>query len=267
MKELSIEENQSASFQVLKKLKEVFLEHGWKFYLTYGTLIGAIRHNGFIPWDDDIDVWVPRKDYEAFIEYYKNNSSKFLNYTLFHYSTSKEYIYPIARFSCNEYKTIFDNQKDYGLGVFVDIYPLDGFNPNDKKFIKSLSWQRRIIGYGTFKSFPKSKNILKNIAKWPFYFYAQHSNQTKRLEKISKFSQKYTFENSKLFTCVCWEFTLFYDKKTISAPIYHVFNGEEFLIPNGYDEILTIGYGDYMALPPVVERIGHHFYHTYRIDN
>jgi lipopolysaccharide cholinephosphotransferase len=263
MKEISISESQQVAFGVLLKIKKTFEKFGWKFYLTYGTLLGAIRHNGFIPWDDDIDVWVPRKDYEAFLEYYKNNPSDFIGYTLFHYTTCKDYIYPIARLSDNKYLTVSSNQKEYGLGVFVDIYPIDGIPLKNSQFIANLSHQKKIIQIGTFNRCPSGGCFFKTLLKYPLFFYAQHSSQNKRLEKIDKTAQRFDFESSPLFTCSCWEFDNLFDKEWISSPMFHKFNGVEFLVPNNYNAVLTKMFGDYMTPPPVNERIGHHFYKTY----
>ena len=84
-KKLSLKEIQEESFKILEKLKEIFDQNGWKYYLAYGTLLGAIRHEGFIPWDDDIDLWVPREDYEKFISYCLNNKEKLKPFELIHY--------------------------------------------------------------------------------------------------------------------------------------------------------------------------------------
>ena len=72
-RDMTIEEIQKGSLTVLKKIREIFDKNGWKYYLAYGTLIGAVRQKGFIPWDDDLDIWVPRQDYEKFITYCKTN--------------------------------------------------------------------------------------------------------------------------------------------------------------------------------------------------
>ena len=138
-KELTLQEIQQETFKVLCKIKEIFDANGWKYYLAYGTLIGAIRHNGFIPWDDDIDIFVPRSDYEKFIDYCIKNKDAIYPFELIHYRTNKNYIFTIGRFSDSRYKIDYNTKKAYGLGLFVDLYPLDFYDLNDKKTISKIN--------------------------------------------------------------------------------------------------------------------------------
>ena len=104
-KELTLEEVQLESFKILLKIKEIFDKHGWKYFLAYGTLLGAYRHDGFIPWDDDIDVFVPRKDYDAFIDYAIEHEKELLPFKIIHYKNNPQYVYPIARFTNTEFRS------------------------------------------------------------------------------------------------------------------------------------------------------------------
>ena len=126
-KELSLKEIQQGSYEILKVIKRIFDENNWRYYLVYGTLIGAVRHNGFIPWDDDIDIWIPRPDYEKFIDYCIEHKEELYPLELIHYKTNDKYIYPIARMSDSRYIINYDNAKEYGLGLFVALYPVAGF--------------------------------------------------------------------------------------------------------------------------------------------
>ena len=264
-KELELREIQLNSFVVLKKIKEICENNNIKYFLTYGTLLGAIRHNGFIPWDDDIDVMMPREDYERFIEYCIKNEKKLFPFILHHYKTNKNYIYPIARFSDNRYEVSYTNAKDYGLGLFVDIYPLDGIDHRNTKFKKVMKLRKYIICLAGYSNFIKSKNILKTILKYPLYLLVQMINLNKYIEKTDKLSQKYGYENSKYVDCVGWELS---DKRILRKDVenleLHVFESDYFLIPSSYDKLLKIFYNDYMKLPSKEGRIGHHFYKVYK---
>lgn len=266
-KELTLQEIQQESFKVLLKIKQIFDENNWKYYLAYGTLIGAVRHKGFIPWDDDIDIWVPRPDYEKFINYCIENKEKLYPFELHHYRTNDKYIYPIARFSDSRYKIDYDNTKDYGLGLFVDIYPLDGSNKNDKLLKKRIDLVKRLICLCGSKQMIKGNNKIKNIIKIPFYQIIKRLKIAKLLEKDDKLAQKYHFDNYDYVDCICWANTLAYVNKEeldLNSNTFLKFNGYDFRVPSKYDKILRKTYGDYMILPPEKDRIGHHYYKVYK---
>lgn len=269
--ELSLEEIQQESFKVLLKIKEIFDENGWEYYLAYGTLIGAVRHKGFIPWDDDIDIWVPRSDYEKFINYCIENKESLYPFELHHYKTNKKYIYTIARFSDSRYKIDYTNTKDYGLGLFVDIYPLDGLNKKDKGLIRKIRFLQMLIWMCGSKKMIKGNNKIINILKVPIYCIVKilHIDRfiNKLLIKDDKLSQKYSFENSEYVDCICWCKDLQGIKKDElqkNKDMLLEFNGEKFKVPYEYDKVLKKYFGDYMKLPPEEERIAHHFYSAYK---
>lgn len=263
MRELTQSEIQQGSLQVLLKIKEICEKEKLRFCLTYDTLIGAIRHHGFIPWDDDIDIWMPREDYEKFVDYCIANADSLKPFELKHYRTCKEYIYPIARLSDSRYVSSYKNAKDYGLGLFVDIYPLDGIDIRDKRFIRSI--KRRIwwISLCGSDHLIASKCFLKTVCKIPFYWISRCINLNRLLRKQDIAAQKYDFNTSEMFTCVTWEIGKCYKKEDIRSFIWVDFENESMPIPVGYENILKHEYGDYMKLPPEEERFGHHCYRIF----
>ncbi len=266
MKELSLQEIQQESFKVLLKFKEICEENNLQYFLAYGTLIGAIRHKGFIPWDDDIDVWMPRPDYEKFVQYCIDNEEALGCFTLKHYRTCKEYIYPIARLVDTRYKIDYTGAKEYGLGLFLDIYPLDGINVNDKKHMKKLRMLMRKIACVYSPKYVPAQKKWKNLFKYPYYILNRGRLQ-KLLKKCDKLAQKYPIEKSDFFECMTWECRYDYNKADIAEAIKLEFNGVDFDAPVGYDAVLKKVYGDYMQLPPESEQIAHHFYKAYKKEN
>lgn len=264
-KELTLSEIQQGSFQILLKLREIFQANHWTYYLAYGTLLGAIRHNGFIPWDDDIDIQMPRKDYEEFVKYCIENREKLLPFELMHYKANPKYIYSLARFSDSRYSLHYKNVKDYGLGLFVDIYPLDNAYPQDE------AWRNeaRSMIYTVTRWGNGSDNPIRNLSKKilrPFFYHKQGvRNQTGLIQKHDLLAQKHNGDPLEYLDCVLWEEL---DRKPYRAEwfrkgVLHEFNGQLFNIPENYDAILKQSYGDYMKLPPKEEQIAHHFYSAF----
>ena len=126
MEELTLRQMQEGALNILKKLDGICREQGLRYFLFYGTLIGAIRHKGFIPWDDDLDVAMPRPDFDRLVEYCRRHRQELQPMQLMTVDDNPQYVYPIARFSDTRYRVKYQGIRDYGLGLFVDIYPLDG---------------------------------------------------------------------------------------------------------------------------------------------
>ena len=126
MEELTLRQMQEGALNILKKLDGICREQGLRYFLFYGTLIGAIRHKGFIPWDDDLDVAMPRPDFDKLVAYCRQHRQELQPMQLMTVDDNPRYVYPIARFSDTRYRVKYQGIRDYGLGLFVDVYPLDG---------------------------------------------------------------------------------------------------------------------------------------------
>ena len=124
-KELSLEECKHVSLQVLIKFDQICKVKGLRYYLMYGTLIGAIRHNGFIPWDDDIDVMMPRQDFDQFIKYCADHSEELWPLKLHTRANTAKYSYGIPRFSdmTYRYNNLDATGEELDIGAFIDVYP------------------------------------------------------------------------------------------------------------------------------------------------
>lgn len=264
-KELTLQEVQQGGFEVLLKLIEIFDKHGWKYYLAYGSLIGAVRHHGFIPWDDDIDIWVPRKDYEAFVQYCIEHEKELDYFKLMHYKTNKDYPYVLARFADTRYEIDYKGVKNYGLGLFVDIYPLDDFDPEDKAFKQKINDMIHDLSRVKQKGENQFLNVVKFLLRPLFLWKHGCTSSARLIEKIDKFGQKYNGKGYDYTTCTVWEVEKCpYKKEYFGDRIPIKFEGVEILIPAAYDDILKLYYGNYMELPPEEKRIAQHFYKAYR---
>lgn len=271
--ELTLQEIQKISLEVLKQFDKVCREQGFRYCLAYGTLIGAIRHEGFIPWDDDVDVWMPRKDFEAFKRFCLRNEEKMWPNKLCCRENTQNYTYYIPRFCNQEYQYVSLNgkHKNPDLGVFIDIYPLDNYGESKEKGIKLAKKISKINRKYAAYVDPRSdagglRNFVKHCIHYFMRFIYGKSYCLKTEKKIRLLLNKYTNKNDKMTGVPAWEpegYFIRYPKKLFSEYIECRFEGNMFFIPKGYDEILRKNYGNYMELPPEEERKPSHNYKIY----
>lgn len=271
-KELTLGEIQEKSVKILYALDSICRQEGIKYFLAYGTLLGAVRHDGFIPWDDDIDVMMPRKDYERFEEYCKNNSEELYPLALFSQETESRYPYVIDRFCDTRYSIKRDDEKDCGMGLFVDIYPLDGMGNNINEAIEierrahplsSMFCQssKKYIRIG------KTKKKRKIIARYMKFIYAKLRGKYYFGKKLAAISKQYSYDDSDYVGCVVWrtyDERDIYKKEWVDELIEHKFEEKMLMIPKHYDSILSKVYGDYMTLPQAEKRVPHHYYEAFK---
>lgn len=274
MKKLSFRETQLGAYEILKFIDRVCREQGIQYFLMYGSLIGAIRDKGIIPWDDDIDVMMPRPDYDRFMDYCKKNQKIISPFKLFEKTLVPDYPHPIARMSDMRYYIVFENEKDYGIGLFVDIYPLDGVG-NDIGKARALvhaSYRNASLCFLTSRKkfgVDNTATKLRLLAKIPAYIWARIMGNEHYYNKSKKLCLRYSYSESRYVSGVAqpWrekkkENKNIYDKEWFE-PIEAQFEDGIFYIPKNYDKILTMGYGDYMTPLPENQRHTHHTYDTY----
>jgi len=132
-RELSLREIQLISLEICKKVDMICNENNFRYYLYGGSLLGAVRHKGFIPWDDDIDIVMPRPDYEKFLAYMQENQEKIKPLKLYSFENNAKYPYMISRVSDERYILDVENEDDYGIGIFIDVYPWDGVGQTEEE--------------------------------------------------------------------------------------------------------------------------------------
>ena len=264
-KELTLREIQLSSLEILKYIDKICRKEGLKYYLAYGTLIGAVRHKGFIPWDDDIDIWMPREDYEKLAEYcIKNDIGGYRLFT----KDDKDYPYIIPRFSDTRYRMAPKNEKECGMGTFVDIYLLENLGDDYKRICKN---KKKNIHYAslyflsTRKKFEigHTKGILRRILKIPAYVFAKMVGRKYFGKRIETFRRKAISNGDKYMGVLIWGTHIhkdIFEQKLFKDGIRIKFEDSEFLAPVEYKTVLGQIYGDYMKIPKKSERIAHHDY-------
>lgn len=268
-KQLKMEEIQRVSLEILKKITTICESQNFRYTLAYGTLIGAIRHKGFIPWDDDIDIQMPRPDYESFIKYMVKHPID--NLKVYNHKYVKNYPLGISRIADDRYEIIGDIASEHcSMGIFVDVYPIDGlgntyenaksaYEKTDKRRADLLriinKKQSKITIYSLFKNprFTISTIKLKILG-------LSHIQQA-----LEQASSMYNFSQYEYVGIPNWNWIrLVYKREWYEEFIKWPFEDGIFYISKYYDNILRAEYGDYMQLPPVEKRIYHHGYKAYK---
>lgn len=263
MKELNLKEIQQACLETFFKLDEICRKLNIHYYMAFGTLIGTIRHKGFIPWDDDIDVMMLRKDYEILKNYMESNSEDLKPFKLCTRKNTKNYSPSIPRFVDTSYifESSYSYEKKFDLGSFVDIYILDYCGDSfehGKEFGKFIrKWDKR---YMIYLNADNGKRNLKFFVRCLLHAYLRlkwGKDYNFDLE-LQKYNSKLHNENDK-FVGVLYDCDPM-PKKLFENPPEADFEGHKVFIPNNYDEVLNLTHKNYMQLPPEEERIPHHNY-------
>lgn len=270
--ELTIQEMQAVSLEVLKVISEICEEQGFRYSLIYGTLIGAVRHHGYIPWDDDVDIMMPRPDYDKFLKYFQAHASEYPHLRAFNRDACKEYPYMITRISDDRYWIDMENEKPYGMGIFVDIYPYDGLGNTKEEAVRygmkgdrlsSLCYQSTRMHF----AIETTTSVVRKAIKYPVYLMSKLIGKEFFQRRLESLARKRNYDESQYIGCVVWlsggERDIF-ERRWFDETIMVPYEKYEFRIPKYYDEVLRHTYGDYMKLPPESERIGHHYYKGYR---
>lgn len=239
-------------------------KHGLTYYLCGGCLIGAVRHKGFIPWDDDTDVLMPRPDYERFIELYrKENPSE--RFVLVDDSDINSFSGNIFAVLCDtDHTMVKDYQEDMDVphGIPLDIFPIDGLA--EKKIARYTQYFWTMV-YSLFRSqtVPKNHGGLLGVgSKLLLSLFRKHKTRYKIWRYAERRMTRYCFDESVNVAELCAGFYFMkkvYPRELIYSGTTEVeFEGKKFMAMKGYDEYLKIPFGNYMELPPEEERVPHH---------
>lgn len=255
---LSGAEIKKISYGVLKEVATFCDNNEICYFLVCGTALGAVRHEGFIPWDDDIDIGMPRADYEKFLNLYQSEKT-----VLREARSDAKYPYPFAKVCDKETCLMEQIAHPSDLGVYIDIFPLDGMPDNEeacRHHLKMLEWDHRLLTWKRIS--PRKKvgighKLIQLVAK-TVLLPVPVSYLVKRIEKRV---QKYPYATSQyvghLVTKAIWG-TDIKPKEIFEHPVKQKFEDSEFWVPGEVDRYLTLEYGDYMKLPPKEKQIAKH---------
>ena len=270
MESLALKEIQKIELKLLLQYDLVCKQNNLRYSLGGGTLLGAVRHKGFIPWDDDIDVMMPRPDYEMFLAYCKSQKTGF---NLITYDTVETYN-GLSSKIWDPSTVIRDDLMgvSYEIGVNIDVFPLDGLGNSEEealRIFRKTAWKREMLNAVIWKKFFRSKthSSLVEPIRFAMFVLSRFANPKKLLRKVDEENLRHPFEQSTYAGCVCGSYREreIMTTDTFKNYIEVEFEGHRLSAIQNYDEYLKKHYGDYMKLPPKEKQETHHTYKAYRI--
>ena len=281
MHEILMEEQKQIGLAILKDITDFCDNHRLRYYLAYGTMLGAVRHKGFIPWDDDIDIMMPRNDYDKFLTYYNGNNKKYRVCSI-----QNDPVYPYTMAKVFDQRTQLEDftlwkQYQYG-GIYVDIFPIDGLPEEQEKQNTLFNHQQflnllihgSVMGY-TFsrhyadskESYIKVKSLLRTLLKFIAITLMHPLPTSKLIKKINEDASKYPFDESTnvsvLIDCASGNKREILPKKLFDNFCIYQFEQYQFKGVADYDFYLTHLFQNYMEMPPTKRRIPHHNFKVY----
>ena len=268
LKPISFEDHKRLQLEILENVASFCEKENLEYFLISGTLLGAIRHKGFIPWDDDIDIVMPRESYNRLIKVYNNQSFS----DKFYLVNPRE---PMARHSIVKIinkKTIkiepgIKYENGY-LGVDIDIFPMDGEPEKDVEFL--IFWKKLNKIYRVFNRFTADGALFSFKGKFlNCLIKIIYRNKKNVLDIAEKIHEKFPYENSLFVGPIAHAYNEInnrFKKEWFRDFVMVDFEGKKFRAPIDYDAVLRALWKNYMELPPEDQRITHHSNRIYWKD-
>lgn len=257
------EQVKAISYSILTDVAAFCEKNGIQYSLACGTALGAIRHNGFIPWDDDVDICMPRPEYERFLHMYTSEQ-----YVIYDMRYQKNYPYAFAKVCDRNTELLDDIQDPCPFGIYIDVFPIDGLPDSAKlrkKHMRKIAWDLRVLSWKRMHRNKKLTIVHKFIllaAKSVLHVIPIRL----LLQKLEHDVKRYSYTSSSfvghLVSPSPWG-TDVKPKAIFENPVRHVFEDREFFVPGDVDKYLTLEYGDYMQLPPKEKQVAKHDFEAY----
>ena len=263
MVEISFDKRKEIVFGIMVKIDCICRKHNIPYYLAYGSLLGAVRHGGFIPWDDDIDIWIPAKDYFRFQNICKTET----DYAVLSFENDLNYSNSFIKVSDPRTVIVDQNHNStfrFDRGIAVDVFPLVGL---DRPFYRKHTFHfigKMISLRRYYRKLRMNGNQDKNskrllIRVLMFIDIHIHNDEMYWNKKYSKFIRD-VHGGAKNLGCTSSIYGLkdIYNSEWFGKGTEIPFCGHKFFCPGNYDKVLRQLYGNYMKLPPEDKRVSNH---------
>lgn len=256
--------------EMLEWFHKQCVKNNLRYYVIGGTMLGAIRHQGFIPWDDDVDVAMPRKDYIEFIKKYSYalHSSYIVEYP---HETNKDYLYTTAKIYDTRTTLVERKRKNVVRGIYIDLFPLDGIGDTHEKAMHNYRKIYKLLRLHNMIScaFRDNRKWYKNLAIIvgrlisPLFFSERKLNQY-----INQLCTQQNFDETEYVGNLIgnWGYKEIMPRSFFGNPVEYTFEGIKVYGVEKPHEYLQALYSDYMKLPPVEKQVSHHDYAEISFD-
>lgn len=249
-----IQELRGLQMAILDHVHQFCEIHNLRYFLSSGTLIGAVRHGGYIPWDDDIDIYMPRKDYELFLKLYNDETGR---YRAINPETEPHYYYTFAKVVDQQTRMVEKETLGYEIGVYMDIFPID-YVTDDLEERQRVFKQKKLLYKIRRCKISNSNPLQSRLAYW---VYKCWPISVKRLER--KIRSLIILDHPTHTVCNMTEagpsLKGCFPAEDIASTVDIKFEDRQYKTMVGYKDYLQRTYGDYMTLPPVEQRQTHQF--------
>lgn len=268
MKKIELDELKKRQLNILDVVTHFCEKNDINYFLDCGTLLGAVRHKGYIPWDDDIDIGMMRDDYDKFLKLFNENNTRYKALTC---EIDDNFLYPICKV-LDTNTILYEPDKKTGteLCINIDVFVYDNAPDDDiicNKMFKKRDLYNKLRYIQLYPDYYNHKSIIKQVERFFLKIFVKMIPKNYYTKKIIENSKKYVNYNTKRVGNFLSQTKFVCDKEIFNEFTTLSFESKKYQVPKRYNEYLTIFYGDYMKLPPVEKRVSKHKFEAYILDD
>ena len=264
------------TMELKRKLTDMFCwfhnfceENELRYYALGGTMLGAVRHQGFIPWDDDIDIGMPRADYTRLAELLKDHTGRYILETP--QSSNPDYFYPLSKLYDTETTLIENTRCKIRRGIFLDIFPLDGAGNTLQEAETTFQkvWCKRKLLLAMTTGYRNGRSLYKNLAVFAARLIPSWIiNRKKLLLDLDALCAEKDFDSCKYIGNFygAWGMREVMPRRFLGNPTVYSFENRIIYGAEDFDSYLTSLYRNWQQLPPVEKRVSHHDFLYFNLD-